>query len=195
MGFFKKAIFSMAKEMDKQRRKDYEKSQKLQQHQNKVRQYQEVIWDKYDRYDEILSELNLKNIEYLQSELSLMENGEVVPTEHFEEIVQYLNSVKTRIELIPRAYDLPSPVKKTFYEGVDLLLAGIDNYIQHYSIKLTIAEINQIMYSTDSEEVREYANEKLDEIPNPSEFYDTATQLLSSYLSHYEESHRILENL
>ncbi|MGA4718981.1 hypothetical protein [Fictibacillus nanhaiensis] len=67
MGFFKKAVFSFAKEMDKQRRKDHDKSLKQREHDDKRQYYYNVAGEKFDEINQILDESNKITSELLDT--------------------------------------------------------------------------------------------------------------------------------
>ncbi|MGA4718982.1 hypothetical protein ACOZ9X_03155 [Fictibacillus nanhaiensis] len=109
-------------------------------------------------------------------------------------MISVLKNTKNKLELIPKIYDLPTSAKKTFEDGFNHLIKSFEYNIHLHEVKLIINQgIIQMQENRDNEQLIMEIDSKLDELPNLDELSTQSHDLHMSFLKHYEQTMKILD--
>ncbi|HZG59381.1 MAG TPA: hypothetical protein VEY68_02595 [Anoxybacillus sp.] len=186
MGMFKKALFSWAKEMDKQRVKNYEKAKKRD-------YYIDVCVNHAEKLQDLVS-----NCENFTNDLEEQILDDLIPIdvkiEQYEKIVENIKFTKEMIQNNAKIYDLPSNAKEAYNDSIKHLLTAIDYYIGSYETKLELWKLkfivaNKVLTEDELEEIKSIFSK----LPDADELFKRYIQYRHLQLDCYKRALEIIQ--
>jgi hypothetical protein len=186
---FKKLMFSMAKEMDKDRKKRYQKQEKRQ-------YYITQCTSHADRINEIVTNCQDSSLSLAES----IEDDKVLAIEKVEVLKNIIKNIDLSIEMIKNnndLFDLPSNAKAPYKRSIENIITGLGYLRKCYEVNLEMQKDVALVQSGDiTPEEFEVLQEKLEGYQNnpPASYQEKYLTYRKMQIDSYKTTLDIINN-